>query len=130
MNLGAGRIVVQDLARIGDALASGELAKSPELRRFIEKLKSSGGTCHLMGLASPGGVHAHTDHIQALAGIVAGAGVPVALHAFLDGRDVPPQSAKDDMAGFLEATKGIEGFRIATVSGRYYAMDRDRRWPR
>ncbi len=130
MNLGAGRIVVQDLARIGDALSSGGLAKNPELRRFIEKLKSSGGTCHLMGLASPGGVHAHTDHIQALAGIVAGAGVPVALHAFLDGRDVPPKSAKDNMAGFLEATKGIEGFRMATVSGRYYAMDRDRRWDR
>ncbi len=130
MNLGAGRIVEQDLPRIDAALASGELAKSPELKRFIEKLKKTGGVCHLMGLLSPGGVHSHMDHIQALAGIVAGAGVPMAVHAFLDGRDVPPKSAKNDMAGFMEATKGIEGFRIATVSGRYYPMDRDHRWDR
>ena len=129
-NLGAGRIVQQDLPRIDAAVASGELAEKPELRGFIDKLKKTGGTCHLMGLASPGGVHAHTGHIQALAGIVAGSGVPVAVHAFLDGRDVPPKSAKETMAGFMDATKGIEGVQIATVSGRYYAMDRDRRWDR
>ncbi len=130
MNLGAGRIVAQDLARIGKALESGELAENPVLAEFIEKLKASGGTCHLMGLLSPGGVHSHHEHVQALAGIIAGAGVPVALHAFLDGRDTPPQSAREGMAGFLDATRGIDGFRVATVSGRYFAMDRDHRWDR
>ncbi len=130
MNLGAGRIVAQDLARIGKALESGELAGNPVLVEFIEKLKASGGTCHLIGLLSPGGVHSHHEHIQALAGIIAGAGVPVALHAFLDGRDTPPQSAREGMAGFLDATRGVDGFRVATVSGRYYAMDRDQRWDR
>ncbi|MFQ5764067.1 MAG: 2,3-bisphosphoglycerate-independent phosphoglycerate mutase [Rhodospirillales bacterium] len=130
MNIGAGRIVLQELARIGAALDTGAVAENPLFKDFLDKLKASGGTCHLVGLLSPGGVHSHQDHIAKLARLVAGAGVPVALHAFLDGRDTPPRSAKDHMAAFLNAVKRADGFRVATVSGRYYAMDRDRRWPR
>ena len=133
MNLGAGRIVMQDLPRIDAAIQSGELADNPELATFIETLKASGGTCHLMGLLSPGGVHSHHDHMAMLASVIAGAGVPVALHAFLDGRDTPPKIAKDYMAELTKATgweDWSEHFRIATVGGRYYAMDRDNRWER
>src|SRR6201987_2150006 len=92
-NLGAGRLVMQDLPCIDAAIASGELAHMPALRDFIDRLKKSGGTAHVMGLLSPGGGHSHQHQIAALAGIVAEAGVPVAVHAFLDGRDTPPQSA-------------------------------------
>ena len=133
MNIGGGRIVMQDLPRIDAAIAAGELEKLPNLRDFVAQLKENGGTCHLMGLLSPGGVHSHHDHIISLAAIIAGEGVPVAFHAFLDGRDTPPQSARDYMAGLVAAT-GWEGWservRIATVSGRYYPMDRDNRWER
>ncbi|NQU62116.1 MAG: 2,3-bisphosphoglycerate-independent phosphoglycerate mutase [Rhodospirillales bacterium] len=130
MNLGAGRIVKQDLPRIDEAIASGDLAKKPELLAFIEKLKASGGVCHLMGLLSAGGVHSHHEHIIAMAGIVAGAGVPVAVHAFLDGRDTPPKSGLEGMKDFLKNTKTLAGVSVATVSGRYYPMDRDKRWDR
>ncbi len=128
-NLGAGRVVLQDLPRIDAAVADGSLAALPALQRLIAALKGTGGTLHLMGLMSPGGVHSHQDHIAALARTVAGAGVPVAVHAFLDGRDTPPQSAKDYLATFIGAVKGCDA-RIATVSGRYYTMDRDKRWER
>ena len=130
MNLGAGRVVMQEFPRIGQAVKTGALAKIPRLLDFIAALKNSGGVCHLMGLLSPGGVHSHQDHIAALAKIVAGAGVPVAIHAFLDGRDTPPKSALDYLARFEAAMQGIAGVRVATVTGRYYAMDRDRRWER
>ena len=133
MNLGAGRIVTQNLPRIDAAILSGELDKNPGLLDFIAKLKQSGGTCHLLGLLSPGGVHSHHDHLVTLAAIVAGEGVPVALHAFLDGRDTPPKSAGGYMADLLVATKWEDwagNFRVATVAGRYYPMDRDRRWDR
>ena len=133
MNLGAGRIVIQDLPRINAAILSGELENNPGLLDFIAKLKQSGGTCHLMGLLSPGGVHSHQDHLVTLSAIIAREGVPVALHAFLDGRDTPPKSARDYMAELLDATKWEDwarNFRVATVSGRYYAMDRDKRWDR
>ena len=130
MNLGAGRIVPQNLERISAAIVAGELAANPDLVAFIETLKANGGRCHLMGLVSPGGVHSHQNQIAALACILADAGVPVVLHAFLDGRDTPPRSAKDFMAEFIEAIDDLESFRVATVSGRYYAMDRDNRWQR
>jgi 2,3-bisphosphoglycerate-independent phosphoglycerate mutase len=130
MNLGAGRIVVQELVRIETALADGTVASSAAMRGLIAALKASGGTCHLMGLLSPGGVHSHQDHMAALARTVDGAGVPVAIHAFLDGRDTPPAAAKDYLAKFLGDIAGLARARIATVSGRYYAMDRDKRWER
>ena len=128
MNIGAGRVVMQDLPRIGLAVQDGSLANNPAVTGLIEALKASGGTCHLMGLVSPGGVHAHQDHAAALARILGRAGIPVALHAFTDGRDTPPQSGAADLARLqLELP---EGARIATVIGRYYAMDRDHRWDR
>jgi 2,3-bisphosphoglycerate-independent phosphoglycerate mutase len=130
MNLGAGRVVFQDLPRIDNAIADDSLAANPRLQDFILKLKRSGGVCHLLGLISPGGVHAHQDHVAALAKYVSQAGVPVAVHAFTDGRDVPPKSAAGQMAVFEAALAKLPDTGIATVSGRYYAMDRDKRWER
>ncbi|NHN84238.1 2,3-bisphosphoglycerate-independent phosphoglycerate mutase [Acetobacter musti] len=128
LNIGAGRVVMQELPRIGRAIRNGSLAASPVLTAFVETLKASGGTCHLMGLVSPGGVHAHQDHAVALAKIVTDAGVPVAFHVFTDGRDTPPQSAREYLGQLAEALP--DGVTVATVSGRYYAMDRDNRWER
>ncbi len=126
MNLGAGRVVLQDLPRIDQAIAEGTLADNPRLVDFIEALMASGGTAHLLGLLSPGGVHSHQDHMAALANILAEAGLPVAVHGFLDGRDTPPRSARDFVAEFQMAARAP----VATLCGRYYAMDRDKRWER
>src|ERR1043166_6566938 len=93
MNLGAGRVVMQDLPRIDDAVEDGSLARSLVLAEFAATLKATGGTAHLMGLLSPGGVHSHQDHMAALARALDAAGVLVRVHAFLDGRDTPPRSA-------------------------------------
>src|SRR4051812_14822541 len=101
MNIGAGRILTQELPRIDGAVADGSIGKNPELKRLIDALKTSGGACHLLGLVSPGGVHSHQDHLAALARIIDNAGVPVRIHAFLDGRDTPPQSALGFMETFL-----------------------------
>ena len=129
-NIGAGRVVLQDLPRIDKALADGKVANLPALQDFIAKLKQSGGTAHVMGLVSPGGVHSHQRQIAALASIVSDAGVPVAVHAFLDGRDTPPQSASGYLKQFQQEIAGHGASRIASVTGRYYAMDRDKRWDR
>jgi 2,3-bisphosphoglycerate-independent phosphoglycerate mutase len=128
LNIGAGRVVMQDLPRIGAAIKSGEIARAPALVDFIAKLKTSGGTCHLLGLVSPGGVHSHQDHAAALAEILTDAGVPVLVHALTDGRDTPPQSSAEDIKRLLAALP--QTVKIATVCGRYYAMDRDKRWDR
>ncbi|MDD5586657.1 MAG: 2,3-bisphosphoglycerate-independent phosphoglycerate mutase [Alphaproteobacteria bacterium] len=130
MNLGAGRVVFQDLPMIDRAIATGGIDHNPALLDFIAKLKQSGGTCHLMGLASPGGVHAHQGHMVALARRVAAEGVPVAVHAFLDGRDVPPQSAAEQILKLQNDCALIKGVRLSSLCGRYYAMDRDKRWER
>lgn len=130
MNLGAGRVVLQDILAIDKAVADGSLAEAEALADHIEALRRTGGTCHLMGLLSPGGVHSHQDHMAALACAVAAAGVPVAVHAFTDGRDTPPQSAAGYLRRFLDDIAQAPGAEIATVSGRYFAMDRDRRWER
>ena len=129
-NLGAGRLVLQDLPRIDAAIASGELGRMPGLRDFIDRLKQTGGAAHLLGLMSPGGVHSHQHQIAVLARILAEGGVPVAVHAFLDGRDTPPKSGASYLKKFDSDTAGLPGLRIATVAGRYYAMDRDQRWDR
>ncbi|HVC56159.1 MAG TPA: 2,3-bisphosphoglycerate-independent phosphoglycerate mutase [Stellaceae bacterium] len=129
-NLGAGRVVMQDLPRIDRAVADGSLAGMPPLQDFIAKVKARHGTAHVMGLLSPGGVHSHQHQIAALAVILAEAGLPVAVHAFLDGRDTPPKSAIGYLTTFESAVAGHGRVRIATVSGRYYAMDRDKRWDR
>ncbi|MDQ2802177.1 MAG: 2,3-bisphosphoglycerate-independent phosphoglycerate mutase, partial [Pseudomonadota bacterium] len=128
LNIGAGRVVVQELPRIGQAIKAGELAAIPELRHLIETMRRADGTCHLLGLVSPGGVHSHQDHAAALAQLLHEAGVRTVVHAFTDGRDTPPRSGGDDLARLAQALP--EGVPIATVSGRYYAMDRDRRWER
>ena len=130
MNLGAGRVAVPDLPRIDQAIADGSLAKSPILAELIASLKKTGGACHLMGLASPGGVHAHQDHLVALANQIAGSGVAVWIHAFLDGRDMPPRSALECMAHIQAGLTAGLPIRFATVTGRFYAMDRDKRWER
>jgi 2,3-bisphosphoglycerate-independent phosphoglycerate mutase len=128
LNIGAGRVVMQDLPRISDAIASGEIKRAPALTGLIEKLKQSRGTCHLIGLVSPGGVHSHQDHAVALARILSDAGVPTVVHALTDGRDTPPQAAGGYLKALIAALPA--SVPIATVCGRYYAMDRDKRWER
>src|SRR6476620_5308522 len=128
LNIGAGRVVMQDLPRIGDAIASGEIRQAPALTGLIGAMKKSGGACHLIGLVSPGGVHSHQDHAAALANILVQASVPAVLHAFTDGRDTPPRSAGEDIARLIAALP--RSVPVVTVSGRYYAMDRDKRWER
>jgi len=129
-NLGAGRVVMQDLPRIDQAVADGSLAGLPALKDFIAKVKASGGTAHVLGLLSPGGVHSHQHQIAALAAILADAGLPVAVHGFLDGRDTPPKSAVGYIKQVQKDTAGHGALRLATIAGRYYAMDRDKRWDR
>jgi 2,3-bisphosphoglycerate-independent phosphoglycerate mutase len=130
MNIGSGRVVSQDLPRIDVAIEDGSLGAKPALRELIAKVKASKGAVHLMGLLSPGGVHSHQDHMAALVKVFADAHLPVFVHAFLDGRDTPPKSAKGFVEKFLGDIDGTPGVRMATVSGRYYAMDRDKRWNR
>lgn len=130
MNIGAGRIAVPDLGRLDNAVADGSLAKNPAVTGLIDKLKQSGGALHLLGLLSDGGVHSHQDHMAALAKIVATAGVAVKIHMFADGRDTPPKSALGFLAQVRQQIAGIDGISFATVSGRFFAMDRDKRWER
>lgn len=127
-NIGAGRVVAMDLGAIDLAIETGSFGKNLALLDFIARLNASGGVAHLMGVVSNGGVHGHISHLIAAVQAIAGAGVPVAIHAITDGRDVAPGSA----AGFLaDLTAALPaGARIATVSGRYWAMDRDNRWDR
>ena len=131
LNLGAGRIVYQDSTRISKAISDGEFFKNPVLRAAMETVKQSGANLHLMGLLSDGGVHSRLDHIFAMFDMVKAQGITkVFFHAFLDGRDTPPSSAIryiNQLENYL-AKIGIG--KIATVSGRYYAMDRDKRWDR
>ncbi len=127
-NIGAGRVVWMDLPKIDKAIEDGSFASNDALGRFVEKLKESGGTAHLAGLASPGGVHSHQRHIAEAAKAIAEADVPVVVHAFLDGRDVAPKSSLSQVAE-LEAALPDKA-RIGTVCGRFYAMDRDNRWDR
>mmetsp|Transcript_10487 Transcript_10487/g.17093 ORF Transcript_10487/g.17093 Transcript_10487/m.17093 type:complete len:555 (-) Transcript_10487:535-2199(-) len=128
MNIGAGRVVYQDICTIDNAIEDGSIKTQEALVNHINKMKASGGTSHLMGLCSPGGVHALQDHMVALANEIHRSGVPVVIHAFTDGRDVPPQDVINTMPLFLE--KLDEGIVVGTVTGRYYAMDRDHRWER
>src|SRR5918993_3558087 len=106
LNIGAGRVVMQDLPRIDDAIKEGSMAEAPALKRLIAALKQTGGVCHLLGLVSPGGVHAHQDHAAALAKLLTEAGVPTLVHAITDGRDTPPRSSP----AFIERlSKAIPG---------------------
>ncbi|MCV2887431.1 2,3-bisphosphoglycerate-independent phosphoglycerate mutase [Ruegeria aquimaris] len=127
-NIGAGRVVAMDLGQIDLAIEDGSFFDNAALQDFIAKTKVSGGTAHLMGLVSDGGVHGHINHIVAAAQAITRAGVPVALHAVTDGRDVAPKSAYGYMAELADRLP--EGARVVTVTGRYFAMDRDNRWER
>jgi len=128
LNFGAGRIALMDIMRIDATVADGSIGKTPVIAEVIEKAKAKGGRLHLFGLVSDGGVHSHITQIFALVDAAHARGVPVVVHAFLDGRDVQPGTAPGYLASLEEklAGKGV----IGTVSGRYWAMDRDNRWER
>lgn len=130
MNLGAGRVVMQDLPKIDQAIAEHTLEKNPVVIQLINTLKGNGKTCHLMGLMSPGGVHSHQSHMVALCEILNRNGIKVNVHAFLDGRDTPPSSAQGFLQEFSASVKEMPNVKLATLSGRFYAMDRDKRWDR
>lgn len=127
-NIGAGRVVAMDLGQIDLAIEEGSFAKNPPLLDFIAKLKATGGTAHLMGLVSDGGVHGHLSHMIAAVKALRAQDIPVVVHALTDGRDVAPRSA----LGFFETLQAElpEDVPVATVTGRYFAMDRDNRWDR
>ncbi len=129
-NLGAGRVVMQDLPRIDQAIENHTLDQNPVLLKLIENLKKTNGTCHLMGLLGPGGVHAQQRHIVALAKLLNQASIQTVIHGFLDGRDTPPNSAKGFVQELLNETKDMSFVSIGTLGGRYYGMDRDNRWER
>lgn len=130
MNIGSGRVVMQSLPMIDLAIEDDTLPSKPVILEQVRLLKKSGGTCHLLGLVSDGGVHSHQRHITALARIISQHGVPVAIHAFLDGRDTQPASATGFIKKLQDDISGLSNVVIATISGRYYAMDRDNRWDR
>jgi 2,3-bisphosphoglycerate-independent phosphoglycerate mutase len=130
LNIGAGRVVYQDFTRIDKAIADGEFARNPVLVDAVRTAVAAGRAVHVLGLLSPGGVHSHERQLAAMVDLAAGAGARVRVHAFLDGRDTPPKSA----AASLELLEGVctrhPDARIASITGRYFAMDRDQRWDR
>lgn len=131
MNLGAGRVVYQDFTRVTKAIADGEFFDNPALCQAVDKAVAADGAVHIMGLLSPGGVHSHEDHLVAMVDMAVrrGAG-KIFVHAFLDGRDTPPRSAKPSIEMLEQAYKRLGKGRTATLIGRYFAMDRDNRWDR
>jgi 2,3-bisphosphoglycerate-independent phosphoglycerate mutase len=131
MNIGAGRIVYQDFTRIGQAIKDGSFHHNPALCGAIDAAIAGGGTVHVMGLLSPGGVHSHDDQFIETVKLAARRGAPsIAVHGFLDGRDTPPRSAEGSIARMQDVLDDIPGAGFSTLSGRYYAMDRDNRWDR
>ena len=130
-NIGAGRVVFQDLPRITKSIADGDFFRNPAYTHAMDACKAKGTSLHLMGLLSDGGVHSHLDHLFALLKMAKEKGLEkVYIHAFLDGRDVSPTSGADFVARTVEACRATGVGKIATVMGRYYAMDRDKRWDR
>lgn len=131
MHIGAGRIIYQDLTRINQAIANGEFAKNPVLIQLIQSMKQQGQAIHVMGLLSPGGVHSHEDHLFAFLALCDELHFKnVCLHLFLDGRDTPPQSALQSLAKLNQQLKKHAVGQVCSLSGRYFAMDRDKRWER
>ena len=131
LNIGAGRIVQQDLERINTSITSGDFFKTPSLISAFKSLKENGKALHLLGLFSDGGVHSHLDHFYAMLKIAKQCELKnVYIHPFLDGRDTPPKSALHFIEQLESHLKDIGVGKIASISGRYYAMDRDKRWPR
>ena len=131
LNIGAGRIVYQELTRITKAIEDGDFFENEALMKAMKNAKENNASLHLMGLLSDGGVHSHIDHLKGLLEFAKKEGLQkVYVHAFMDGRDVPPSSGKDFIIKAEEMMKEVGVGQIATVSGRYYAMDRDNRWER
>lgn len=128
MNIGAGRVVMQDLPRIDQAIAVGSIPSMPAYKTLVEKALAGTKVVHMLGLISPGGVHAHHAHMIAMANYFAACGLEVHVHAFLDGRDTPPKSALEYIQE-LEKNLPASAY-ISTISGRFFAMDRDKRWDR
>jgi 2,3-bisphosphoglycerate-independent phosphoglycerate mutase len=130
LNIGAGRIVYQDFTRIDVAIRDGQFARNPALVDAVDTARGRRATLHVLGLLSPGGVHSHERQIAAMVKMAADAGVDVAVHAFLDGRDTPPRSARESLDAMQALCERHPNARIASICGRYYAMDRDKRWER
>ena len=130
LNLGAGRVVPQDLVRISQSIESGEFFRVPALLQLVDETRRQDATLHVMGLIGTGGVHALDKHLFAAVELGRRAGVKVAIHAWLDGRDTPPQSGLEFMHELLQAVRPSGRLAVSTVIGRYYAMDRDKRWER
>ena len=131
LNMGAGRIVYQDLTKITKAIQDGDFFENPELLRACQNAKENHSALHLLGLVSDGGVHSHNEHIYGLLELAKRQGLSkVYVHCFLDGRDTPPASGKDYVQELVDKMAEIGVGEVATVSGRYYAMDRDNRWER
>ncbi len=131
LNLGAGRVVMQDLVRISSAIEDKSLFSNPAFLAASDNVKRTGGTLHLIGLLGAGGVHAIDSHLFALIDLAVSEKVPrVAIHAFMDGRDTMPRSGLGYMQQLLDYIGGRQNVKVASVSGRYYSMDRDKRWPR
>ena len=131
MNIGAGRVVYQDYTRIENAIETGEFFRNPALVKAVDSARAAGRALHVLGLLSPGGVHSHESQVHALIDMAARAGVKdIRVHAFLDGRDTPPKSAEASLAALERKCAGLGSGRIASICGRYYAMDRDHRWER
>ena len=130
LNIGAGRVVYQELMRINVAIQDGSFFKNPVIVQLMGQVTEQKGRLHLMGLLSDGGVHSHMDHLKALVRIASDKNVPVRIHAILDGRDTPPDSGKTYMADLCRFLADYPSASVATVCGRFYAMDRDTRWDR
>jgi 2,3-bisphosphoglycerate-independent phosphoglycerate mutase len=130
LNIGAGRIVYQDFTRIDVAIRDGQFVRNPALVDAVDTARTHRSTLHVLGLLSPGGVHSHERQIAAMVQMAAEGGVAVAVHAFLDGRDTPPRSAGPSLDAMQALCARLPDARIASICGRYYAMDRDKRWER
>ncbi len=129
MTMGSGRVIVQDMVRISEALAGGAMTSNPEISRLLEAVSNSGGVLHLMSLVSDGGVHSHQEHLYKVLEACGERGIRTAVHVFLDGRDTPPRSGLEFVRALLPRVEAA-GSHVATVTGRYWAMDRDNRWDR
>jgi len=131
LNIGAGRIVQQELTRVDVAIQDGSFYSNPSLAQAVALAKQNDSTLHIIGLLSPGGVHSHEDHLHAMVDMAARNGLnKIYIHAFLDGRDTPPRSAEHSLQRMQDKCAALGAGRIATIIGRFYALDRDNRWDR
>ena len=129
-NIGSGRIVLQDLPRINKAFKDNEIKTNNIFQNFVSELIKHKSTCHILGLISPGGIHSHQEHIYQIIDIISDLNIPISIHAFLDGRDTAPNSAIQYISSLEKKIKSFPKTSISTMSGRFYAMDRDNRWER